>query len=157
MTIAAPNAAPLKPGLKETPPLVAVFKDLLPYMWPPGRADLRLEVVLACISLVAAKFVTVLMPYAYKGATDWLTQATGARTPEATIGLGLAIVPAMLIIAYGVARIMMMILNQLRDVLFTRVSQNAVRALTTRTFRHLHDLSLRFHIERRTGVVGLPV
>ncbi len=154
MTIAAPDVSPVRPTQRKTPELVTVLTDLMPYMWPPGRRDLRIEVVLACVALVAAKIVTVLMPYAYKGATDWLTHAVGARSTEATIGLGVAIVPAMLIISYGVARVMMMILNQLRDVLFTRVSQNAVRALTTRTFRHLHDLSLRFHIERRTGAIS---
>ena len=154
MTIAAPSPTSLGTKDRQTPTLVNVLRDLMPYMWPPGRRDLRIEVVLACVSLIAAKIVTVLMPYAYKGATDWLTHAAGASTPEATIGLGLAIVPAMLIISYGVARVMMMILNQLRDVLFTRVSQNAVRNLTTRTFRHLHDLSLRFHIERRTGAIS---
>ena len=137
--------------------LVAVFRDLLPYMWPKGRFDLRLEVVLACVSLIAAKIVTVLMPYAYKGATDWLARAAGGAGTAAGTIASLAVVPAMLILAYGVARIMMMIFNQLRDVLFTRVAQNAVRKLTTRTFRHLHDLSLRFHLERRTGALSRMV
>ncbi len=154
MTIAEPIAGAPAPASKPTSQLVTVLTDLMPYMWPAGRRDLKLEVVLACVALVAAKIVTVLMPYAYKGATDWLTTTVGTQSPATTVGLGLAIVPAMLIISYGVARVMMMILNQLRDVLFTRVSQNAVRHLTTKTFRHLHDLSLRFHIERRTGAIS---
>jgi len=154
MTLAAPSPTAVAQKDRTSPTLIEVTRDLFPYMWPPARPDLRIEVVLGSLSLVAAKIVTVLTPYAYKGATDWLTQAAGAKTPEATMALGLAIVPAMLIVAYGVARIMMMILNQLRDVLFTRVSQFAVRTITTKTFRHLHNLSLRFHIERRTGAIS---
>jgi ATP-binding cassette subfamily B protein len=152
MTIAAPST-PASTRRKPMPELVTVLSDLMPYMWPPGRTDLHIEVVFACVSLVAGKIVTVLMPFAYRGATDWLTRATHAQTPEAQLFLGLAIVPAMLIVAYGVARVMMMILNQLRDTLFTRVSQHAVRFLALKTFRHLHALSLRFHLERRTGAI----
>jgi len=153
MTLAAPSPVAPSASDRSKPTLINVLRDLMPYMWPPGRTDLRIEVVLASLSLLAAKIVTVMTPFAYKGATDWLTHAAGATTPQATLAVGLAIVPAMLIIAYGVARVLMMILNQLRDVLFTRVSQYAVRVVTTKTFRHLHDLSLRFHIERRTGAI----
>ena len=153
MTIAAPSPVSVGPTAKPTPPLVQVLRDLMPYMWPPGRRDLRIEVVLGCLSLVVAKVVTVMVSFAFAGATNWLTSAAHADTPAAELGLGLAIVPAMLIVSYGVARVMMMILNQLRDVLFTRVSQHAVRNITTKTFRHLHALSLRFHLERRTGSV----
>ena len=154
MTIAVPGSGPAAKPDAKTPPLLTVLNDLMPYMWPKDRFDLKLLVVLACVALIAAKLVTVSMPYAYKGATDWLAAAVGAKTPEAQAALGLAIVPAMLIIAYGFARIMMMVLNQLRDLLFTRVAANAVRALTNRTFGHLHQLSLRFHLERRTGAIS---
>jgi ABC-type transport system involved in Fe-S cluster assembly fused permease/ATPase subunit len=100
---------------------------------------------------VLAKVVTLAVPIAYKNAVDWLTGegATGA-TPGVTF-VGLAAVPAMLIVAYGVGRILMVLFAQVRDVVFTVVSQNAVRRLAKRTFRHLHALSLRFHLERRTG------
>ncbi len=157
MTIAAaptsPAAAPA-PATRAAPELVTVLRDLMPYMWPKDRFDLRVQVALGCLALVAAKLVTVAMPYAYKGATDWLASAVAAPTPEARLALGAAIVPAMLILAYGGARVMMMLLNQLRDLLFTKVAANAVRQLTTRTFRHLHELSLRFHLERRTGAIS---
>ena len=154
MTIAAPAAEPVIPAAeKPTPTLVKVLRDLMPYMWPPGRRDLRIEVVLGCLSLVVAKVVTMLVSFALAGATNALAKATNAQTPEAQLSLGLVLVPATLILSYGVARVMMMILSQLRDVLFTRVSQYAVRNITTKTFRHLHDLSLRFHLERRTGSV----
>jgi ABC-type transport system involved in Fe-S cluster assembly fused permease/ATPase subunit len=129
----------------------AVLRDLLPYVWKDGRPDLKLRVVLAFIALIAAKVVTVSVPIAYKAVVDWLTgSATGADAVAVT-PLTLAALPAFLIIAYGVGRVMMIAFAQLRDVLFTKVGQNAVRALANRTFEHLHRLSLRFHLERRTG------
>ncbi len=124
-----------------------VLRDLLPYVWPAGRPDLRLRVILAFVSLVLAKVITVLVPIAYKAAVDWLTGG------EASAG-ALTLVPIALILAYGAGRVLMVAFNQLRDVLFTKVGQNAVRALTTRAFRHLHRLSLRFHLERRTGALS---
>lgn len=128
-----------------------VLKGLLPFIWPKGRPDLRREVVLAAAVLILAKLVTVAVPVAFKHATDWLAAtAPAAGTPPGTAQT-LALGIAMLIIAYGVGRVLMMVLNQIRDVLFTRVGQHAVRNLNNRTFRHLHKLSLRFHLERRTG------
>lgn len=126
-----------------------VVRGLLPFVWPENRADLRLRVVLAAIVLVVAKMVTVVVPIFYKNATDALTgNATGdAALAASSVGVG----AVALIVAYGGGRIMMIVLTQLRDVLFTSVGQNAVRSLNNRTFRHLHQLSLRFHLERRTG------
>jgi ABC-type transport system involved in Fe-S cluster assembly fused permease/ATPase subunit len=130
---------------------LAVLRELLPYIWPKGRRDLHVRVILAFVALVLAKVVTLAVPIAYKNAVDYLTgQSAGSASPE-TLAWGLALVPAMLIIAYGVGRILMVLFAQLRDVIFTVVSQNAVRQLANRTFRHLHALSLRFHLERRTG------
>ena len=128
-----------------------VLKELVPYVWPENRPELRIRVVFAFVALVAAKAVTVTIPLAYKGAVDWLTQSASG---EAIDDLGLmawAAIPALLIAAYGLGRVMMIVFGQLRDVLFTRVGQNAVREIANRTFRHLHHLSLRFHLERRTG------
>ncbi len=130
---------------------VAVLRELLPYIWPKGRRDLHLRVILAFAALVVAKVVTLAVPIAYKNAVDYLTgESTIGAAPGVTF-VGLAAVPAMLIVAYGVGRILMVLFAQLRDVVFTAVSQNAVRRLANRTFRHLHALSLRFHLERRTG------
>jgi ATP-binding cassette, subfamily B, heavy metal transporter len=126
-----------------------VLKGLLPFVWPEGRPDLRRNVVLAFLVLVAAKFVTITVPIAFKEATDALTGQTG-ESQVFTIN-SVAIGAVALIIAYGTLRVLMMVLNQTRDVLFTKVGQNAVRQLNNRTFRHLHRLSLRFHLERRTG------
>ncbi|WP_170937297.1 MULTISPECIES: ABCB family ABC transporter ATP-binding protein/permease [Rhodomicrobium] len=129
---------------------IAVFKGLLPFIWPQDRPDLKRRVVVAGVILLAAKVITVATPLAYKAAVDWLTgSATG---PDAGIGFaGLALVPVMLIFAYGVGRVLMMGFTQIRDVLFTRVGQNAVRNVSNQVFVHLHALSLRFHLERKTG------
>jgi ABC-type transport system involved in Fe-S cluster assembly fused permease/ATPase subunit len=127
-----------------------VFKGLLPFVWPEGRPDLRLRVVLAIAVLVLAKLVTISVPIFFKEATDWLT-AHAPQQGAARIGQGLGLGATGLIIAYGFGRVMMMALNQVRDVFFTKVGQHAVRELNNRTFQHLHRLSLRFHLERRTG------
>ncbi|HKJ61025.1 MAG TPA: ABC transporter ATP-binding protein/permease, partial [Hyphomicrobiales bacterium] len=99
--------------------------------------------------LVLAKIITVATPLAYKAAVDQLTGSGSGGEVSALTALTLA--PIALIVAYGVGRVLMMGFTQLRDVLFTRVGQNAVRALSNQTFEHLHRLSLRFHLERKTG------
>jgi ABC-type transport system involved in Fe-S cluster assembly fused permease/ATPase subunit len=131
-----------------------VFRGLLPFVWPEGRPDLKRRVVMAFGVLVLAKLVTVSVPIAFKEITDFLTAnapAAATATPAATAASGLALFATMMILAYGLGRIMMIVLNQIRDVFFTKVGQHAVRQLNNRTFRHLHELSLRFHLERRTG------
>ena len=127
-----------------------VLRGLLPFVWPKGRPDLRLRVVLAFIVLLFAKIVTIAVPIFFKEATDWLS-TNAPRDGSAAVGQGLAMVAVALIVAYGSSRVIMMVLNQIRDVFFTKVGQHAVRQLNNRTFRHLHQLSLRFHLERRTG------
>lgn len=127
----------------------SVFKGLLPYVWPKGRPDLRAQVVAAAGVLVAAKLVTIAVPIAFKEATDALAGSSNIPVDQNSIAIVVGV--TMLILAYGAGRVLMMALNQIRDVLFTRVGQNAVRQLNNRTFRHLHKLSLRFHLERRTG------
>ncbi len=127
-----------------------VFLGLLPFVWPEGRPDLRLRVVLAFLVLVVAKLVTVSVPVLFKMATDLLA-GTGQGGAGLSFLQSLGLGAGAIIIAYGTTRVLMMVLNQVRDVFFTRVGQNAVRELNNRTFRHLHQLSLRFHLERRTG------
>ena len=153
MTLAAPSVSTPVQTKRATPELVTVLTDLMPYMWPAGRPDLRLEVVLGSVSLLVAKVVTLLTAFTLAGAANALTNSLQPATESARFGIGLAIMPVLLIVSYGAARILMMIFNQLRDVMFTRASQHAVRQITTKTFRHLHALSLRFHLERRTGAV----
>ena len=121
--------------------------SLWPYLWPADRADLKLRVVIAFVALVAAKVVGVLVPYSFKWATDALT---GQATPPSYIPLLIA-GPVALVLAYNIGRFVTTGFSQIRDALFARVGLHAVRQLAYRTFRHLHDLSLRFHLERRTG------
>ena len=125
-----------------------VFKGLLPYIWPAARPDLRRNVILAFVALLVAKLVTVATPIIYKWAVDALT---ALDTSAAGTAKSLTLLITVLILAYGLSRVVMMALNQVRDVFFTKVGQHAVRELNRRTFEHLHQLSLRFHLERRTG------
>ena len=125
----------------------SALKSLWPYMWPPDRRDLKLRLVWATVLLVLAKGVLVLVPYFFKWATDAL--AGDSATPPPLPDFLLA--PVMLVIAYNVLRIVQLGFNQLRDALFARVGQHAVRQLAYRSFVHMHELSLRFHLERRTG------
>lgn len=123
------------------------LKVLFPYIWPHNRPDLKMRVYIALVILVLAKLVTVLVPYSYKWLTDSLTGELGApaSVPEWLI------VPMMLVVAYGVGRLMMVGFNELRNALFAKVGQHAVRQLANETFNHIHRLSLRFHLQRRTG------
>ncbi|WP_108395820.1 ABCB family ABC transporter ATP-binding protein/permease [Devosia submarina] len=124
----------------------STVRNLWAYMWPADRPDLRLRVVLAIGALLLSKVATTLIPFAYKGIIDSLD--TGS--PDSGVILGLA-VPIVLVIAYVLGNVLDAGFQQLRDVLFASVGQNAVRKLALRTFHHLHRLSLRFHLARRTG------
>jgi ABC-type transport system involved in Fe-S cluster assembly fused permease/ATPase subunit len=125
----------------------SALKALWPYMWPPDRRDLKLRLVWATLLLFVAKAVLVLVPYFFKWATDALAGDAAAKPPLPDFLLA----PVMLVIAYNVLRLVQLGFNQLRDALFARVGQHAVRQLAYRTFVHMHELSLRFHLERRTG------
>jgi ABC-type transport system involved in Fe-S cluster assembly fused permease/ATPase subunit len=140
-----PGAAPRGQGEQ-----IATLRAVLPYLWPAGRFDLKFRVVLALLCLVLAKIVTVLTPFAFKYAVDGLTGAQPAGGARSTALLLIA-GPIAMVVAYGFGRIMMVAFAQARDALFAKVGQSAVRQLAIKTFRHLHALSLRFHLERRTG------
>lgn len=129
---------------------LAVMRDLMPYVWPADRRDLRIRVVLAFIALIIAKVITVIVPIIYKTAVDQMTGQGGDPSISVTTTMVL-VTPVMLILAYGLGRIMMIIFNQIRDVLFVNVGQHAVRSLSKRAFAHTHKLSLRYHLERQTG------
>ena len=126
------------------------LKALFPYIWPRDRADLNLRIYIALFVLVLAKFVTVLVPYTYKWLTDALTGELAADGISQLLPAYL-LVPLMLVIAYGVSRLLMVGFNELRNALFAKVVQHAVRQLANETFNHIHRLSLRFHLQRRTG------
>ena len=123
------------------------FFKLFSYVWPKDRGDIKSRIILALLVLVLAKVLTVLVPYTYKWATDAIV---GNNTLPIAIQSSL-ITPIFLIISYGVGRILVVAFNQLRDALFAKVGQNAVRQIARESFQHLHNLSLRFHLERRTG------
>ena len=122
----------------------AIMRDMVPYLWPAGHPGLKARVVFAMMALVLSKVITVTTPYTFKYATDALTTGGSAASIAITVVV-------FMVLAYGMGRIMMVLLAQLRDAVFARVSQRAVRELAVRTFRHLHALSLKFHLERRTG------
>ena len=123
------------------------IKGLWPYMWPAERPDLKQRVVWATFFLLVAKIMTLAIPYTFKWATDALngTVMAGVALPAVLLA------PVALVLAYNIARIISIGFNQLRDALFASVGQYAVRKLAYRTFVHMHELSLRFHLERRTG------
>jgi ATP-binding cassette, subfamily B, heavy metal transporter len=132
----------------------ALFSTLLhlwPYIWPADRRDLKARVVFATVLIFAAKFATIAVPFTFKWATDALAgHGTAPVGPDNVIAWTLA-TPIALTLAYGGIRIVMSLLTQWRDGLFAKVAMNAVRRLAMRTFEHIHLLSLRFHLERKTG------
>ncbi|HEV7344705.1 MAG TPA: ABC transporter ATP-binding protein/permease [Devosia sp.] len=140
------SAAPKPSVSADEGSLFSTVRNLWTYMWPENRPDLRLRVVLAIGALLLSKVATTLIPFAYKGIIDSLD----ASTPNAGVILGLA-VPIVFVIAYVLGNIIDAGFQQLRDVLFASVGQHAVRKLALQTFHHLHRLSLRFHLARRTG------
>jgi ATP-binding cassette subfamily B protein len=116
-------------------------------MWPAERPDLKMRVVWAAVLLVVAKLVLMLVPYFFK----WSTNALGGELAAPGYIPAILIAPVMLVVAYNFVRVAQLGFNQMRDALFARVGQHAVRQLAYRTFVHMHELSLRFHLERRTG------
>ena len=133
--------------------MVNLINEFFPYIWPKGRADIKSRIILSLIILIFAKILTVLIPYTYKWATDALV---GENTTPPIIPIAV-FTPIILIIAFGLGRILMVAFNQLRDVVFAKVGQNAVRQLGSVSFSHLHNLSLRFHLDRRTGALNRVV
>jgi len=124
---------------------------LWPYIWPADRPDLKNRVILATVLLFAAKLATVAVPFTFKWATDALAgHGTAPLGPDNVIAWAIA-TPVMMTLAYGGMRILMAALTQVRDGIFAKVAMHAVRRLAILTFDHMHRLSLRFHLERKTG------
>lgn len=120
---------------------------MLPYLWPAARGDIRRRVVLALIALAAAKGANVSVPLFYKDAVD----ALDASTNGAATAAGIVAIPLALLVGYGLMRLLAVVFQELREALFAKVAQHAIRTVALKTFRHLHGLSLRFHLERQTG------
>ncbi len=121
--------------------------NLWPYMWPEGRPDLKMRVVWATFFLILAKFVLISVPYFFK----WATDALNGKLDMAGLIPVFLLGAVALVVAYNLTRLLQVALNQLRDSLFASVGQHAVRQLAFKTFVHMHRLSLRFHLERKTG------
>ena len=131
--------------------LPAIMRGLWPYIWDARRRDLKLRVALSMVLLLAAKLATIAVPFTFKWATDALTgEGSAPVLASSWLVWGLA-APIVLTLAYGAMRIVMALLTQLRDGIFAKVAMNAVRRLAYRSFEHMHQLSLRFHLERKTG------
>jgi ATP-binding cassette subfamily B protein len=118
----------------------AALRALLPYLWPRGETSLRVRVVAALFCLVCAKFANIYVPILFKRMVDALGPTNAAIA-----------VPVGLLLAYGVARVLTQLFAELRDAIFAKVAQRAIRKVALSTFRHLHRLSLRFHLDRQTG------
>ena len=148
---ASPPAATALRHPKANGSLSITLRNLWPYIWPSDRADLKIRVFLALALLIIAKFVTLAVPYSFKWATDALTSEGIAASAHVTGWTMILAGPIAMTIAYGVLRVLMALLTQMRDALFAAVAMNAVRRLALDVFVHLHQLSLRFHLERKTG------
>ena len=126
---------------------IKTFKLLLPYLWPSNRRDLRLRVSFAVIALVLAKIASVATPLVLGASVNSLT--------EVSTGVNLfMLAPVALIIGYGVTKIISFAFVEIRDALFSKVSQHSVRHVSLNMFKHLHNLSLQFHLNRQTGALA---
>jgi ATP-binding cassette subfamily B protein len=129
-----------KPSSKPTGDLRALAM-LAPYLWPKHALELRVRVVLAMVALLLSNIATLFIPIVYGKAVDVLSGKTGS----------LVAVPVGLIAAYGMARLLTQFFNEARNAIFQKVSQRAIRRIALGVFRHLHSLSLKFHLDRQTG------
>ena len=120
---------------------VRALRMLGPYLWPKGAIELRVRVVLAMLALIASNVATLLIPIVYGKAVDALSGKAAS----------VIVLPVALIGAYGLARLLTQVFNEARTAIFQKVSQRAIRQIALAVFRHLHSLSLRFHLERQTG------
>jgi ATP-binding cassette subfamily B protein len=145
LTAAAARLAP-------SPAQLGAIKGLSPYIWPTDRGDLKAAVVLSLLLMLLAKLVTVAMPFTFKWATDALVAAAGGHVPETSSAVPwLIAAPVAAIVLYGAVRVAMTLLVQAREAMFAKVAMHAVRKLALDAFEHMHLLSLRFHLERKTG------
>ena len=138
--------APMPPSTPDNsplPPVWATLRRFLPYLWPADAPALRRRVAIAMILVVMAKAISLAMPFAYKGAIDRMVPGM-----EPAAGLAIA-----LVVAYAGARFASVLFDNMRNAVFERVGQEAGRRLSDDVFVHLHRLSLRFHLDRRTGAV----
>ena len=126
---------------------IKTFQLLLPYLWPKERKDLRLRVSFAVVALVLAKIASVCTPLVLGASVNSLT--------EVSSGINLfMLVPIALVVGYGVTKIIAFAFVEIRDALFSKVSQHSIREIALTMFKHLHNLSLQFHLNRQTGALA---
>src|ERR1700684_206047 len=147
----AGEARPASDKSIEQATLIRTLVHLWPYIWPSDRADLKMRVVWSMVLLLIAKLTTLAVPFTFKWAIDALTGADTAPVQPSNWTMWLIASPLIMTASYGALRVLMAILTQWRDGIFARVAMHAVRKLAYRTFVHMHELSLRFHLERKTG------
>ena len=145
----------------ETPPaaspsdekatLIGTLVHLWPYIWPGDRADLKMRVAWSMVLLLIAKLATLSVPFTFKWAIDALNGTGSAPVAPSNWMVWLIASPLLMTASYGAVRVLMAVLTQWRDGIFARVAMHAVRRLAYLTFVHMHELSLRFHLERKTG------
>ncbi len=148
---AAVEALPASDKSIEQATLIGTLVHLWPYIWPSDRDDLKMRVVWSVVLLVIAKVATLAVPFTFKWAIDALTGADTAPAQASNWELWLIASPLIMTASYGGLRVLMAVLTQWRDGIFARVAMHAVRNWPVLTFVHMHELSLRFHLERKTG------
>src|SRR3954447_4801159 len=148
---AADTALPPFNNTAEKATLTGTLLHLWPYIWPGDRADLKMRVVWSMVLLLVAKLATLSVPFTFKWAIDALTGADSAPVQASNWKLWLIASPFVMTASYGGLRVLMAVLTQWCDGIFARVAMHAVRKLAVLTFVHMHELSLRFHLERKTG------
>jgi ATP-binding cassette subfamily B protein len=131
--------------------MMGTLVHLWPYIWPGDRLDLKMRVVWSMVLLLFAKLATLAVPFTFKWATDALTGQGSAPFAASSWEVWVFASPIALTASYAFMRILMALLTQWRDGIFASVAMHAVRKLAARTFVHMHELSLRFHLERKTG------
>ena len=146
-----PQAAPSSASPADKATLIGTLVHLWPFIWPGDRADLKMRVVWSVVLLLIAKVATLAVPFTFKWAIDALSGTGSAPVQPSNWTLWLIASPLLMTLSYGGLRVLMAILTQWRDGIFARVAMHAVRKLAFITFVHMHELSLRFHLERKTG------
>ena len=145
------DSAPVPENTIERGTLMSTLVHLWPYIWPGDRADLKMRVMWSMVLLLVAKLATLSVPFTFKWAIDALTGADTAPVQSSNWTLWLIASPVIMTVSYGLIRVLMAVLTQWRDGIFAKVAMHAVRKLAFMTFVHMHELSLRFHLERKTG------
>jgi ABC-type transport system involved in Fe-S cluster assembly fused permease/ATPase subunit len=145
------DAAQAQDNSAQRATLIGTLVHLWPYIWPGDRADLKMRVVWSFVLLLVAKLATLSVPFTFKWAIDALTGADTAPVQSSNWAFWLIASPLLMTVSYGAVRVLMAVLTQWRDGIFAKVAMHAVRKLAYLTFVHMHELSLRFHLERKTG------